>query len=181
MEKPRKTAQIALLLGIVGAIWVIFRGNPAAFFSMKFGAGDGIFFAGTIALSIYGTLVKFLHRGEPMAQMTFWTLVISVLWLLVLVVPRLSGIVWTDVPIAVYSGIAYLAMFTTLITFFVFRWSTPAIGSTKIMSHTYLNPILVLILRVDLGQDYPPLTIYPGLTLIIVATIILLRSKPNTD
>jgi drug/metabolite transporter (DMT)-like permease len=179
-EKLNKASRIALSFGVIGVIWVVFRGDPVALLSLNLGLGDGIFLAGTIVMGFYGPLVKYLHRGEPMAQMTFWTLVTGALWLLVLSAPRLSEVAWDAVPITVYSGIAYLAVFTTLVTFFVIQWSTSVIGPTKVMSYTYLNPALVLVIGVVLGQDMPPPAIYPGILLTIVATLVLQWSKPNT-
>ena len=176
-EKLGSAARFALPLGMIGAVWVIFRGDPAALLALKLGRGDAIFLAATVALGLYGPLVKLLHRGEPMAQMTFWTLATGAFWLLILSGPRLSGVEWGAVPIAVYGGIAYLAVFTTLVTFFVIQWSTTVIGPTKVMSYTYLNPALVLAIGLALGETAPPLATYPGLLLIIAATFVLQRSK----
>lgn len=179
-EKLNKASKIALPIGVIGAVWVIFRGDPVAFLSLNLGLGDGIFFAGTVAMGFYGPLVKYLHRGEPMAQMTFWTLVTGGLWLLILSAPRLSEVVWSAVPLSVYGGIAYLAVFTTLVTFFLFQWSATVIGPTKVMSYTYLNPALVIVIGIGLGQEIPPFEIYPGLILTLVATLVLQWSKPLT-
>ena len=176
-EKLTGPARFALPLGIVGAVWVIFRGDPEALIYLKLNLGDGIFLAGTIALGTYSTLVKYLHRGEPMARMTFWTLTTGAIWLLLLSAPRWPDVVWNAVPVSVFTGIIYLAVFTTLVTFFVFQWSATIIGPTKVMSYTYLNPALVLIIGLVLGQEFPPLATYPGLLMILAATIVLQSSK----
>lgn len=178
-EKLSGSARIALPLGMIGAIWVIFRGDPVALISLKLGLGDGIFFAGTIALGFYGPLVKSLHRGEPIVQMTFWTLVTGALWLLLLSAPHLYDVAWSAVPVVVYGGIVYLAVFTTLVTSFVFQWSSTVIGPTKVMSYTYLNPPLVLVIGLEFGQEVPPLATYPGILLIVAATFVLQWSKPT--
>ena len=170
-----KASRIALPVGIIGAVWVIFRGDPAALLSLNIGLGDGIFFMGTVAMGFYGPLIKHLHRVEPMAQMTFWTLVSGAVWLLFLSAPHLFDVVWTAVPMAVYGGIAYLSIFTTLVTFFVFQWSATVIGPTKVMSFTYLNPALVVFLGAALGGELPPPAIFPGLFLTLLATLILQR------
>ncbi len=185
-EKLSGVARIALPIGLAGAVWVIFRGDPVALISLRLGLGDVIFFAGTLAMGVYGTLVKYLHRGEPMAQMTFWTLVTGAFWLLLLSAPRFSGVDWGAVPITVYGGIAYLAVFTTLLSFFAVQWGSSVIGPTKVMSYTYLNPVLVLAIGLVLGGDTPPVATYPGVLLTIVATLVLQRSrsagqKPKSD
>ncbi|MCZ6885491.1 MAG: DMT family transporter, partial [Alphaproteobacteria bacterium] len=177
-EKLNKASQVALPFGVIGAVWVIFGGEPAALLSLNLGMGDGIFLAGTIALGFYGPLVKYLHRGEPMAQLTFWTLVTGALWLLLLSAPSLSEVAWSAVPMKVYGGIAYLAVFTTLVTFFVFQWSATVIGPTKVMSYTFLNPTLVLAISIFLGQEVPPPALYPGLLLTFAATLVLQWSRP---
>ena len=78
----------------------------------------------------------------------------------------------------VYGGIAYLAVFTTLVTFFVFQWIATVIGPTKVMSYTFLNPTLVLAISIFLGQEVPPPALYPGLLLTFAATLVLQWSRP---
>lgn len=176
-ERLGATALIALPIGMSGAIWVIFRGDLNALLTLDLGVGDGIFFAATLVMGFYGPLVKYLHRGEPMAQMTFWTLVSGALWLFILAAPRFSSVSWHDVPNTVYIGIAYLAVFTTLITFFVLQWCTRVISPTKIISYTYLNPILVVIIAIIFGGHLPTLATYPGFILIVTAIYVLQRDK----
>jgi len=176
-ERLNGAARIALPLGVVGAVWVIFRGDMAALIALELGRGDVIFFAGSITMAVYGPLLKYLHRGEPMAQMTFWTLVTGTVWLLILSAPRLPGVEWSAVPAAVYGGIVYLAVFSTLVTFFVVQWSNTVIGPTKMMSYTYLNPALVLVMGLAVGEAAPPLATYPGLVIIVAATFVLQWSE----
>ena len=79
------------------------------------------------------------------------------------------------VPPAVSGGVIYLAVFTTLITFFIFQLSTALIGPTRVVSYIYLNPALVLLIGLGFGEPLPPLATYPGLILIVGATVILQR------
>jgi len=174
-ETPSPRTVVALGLGMVGAVWVIFRGDFTSFNALTFNKGDAIFLAGTVAMGIYGPLIKSLHRGEPMMKMTFWVQVIGVGWLLLLSLPRLDGVVWVNVPPITYLGIIYLGAFTA-VTFFIFQWSTMIIGPTKVMSYTYLNPVLVLIIGLIFGDGAPPSLTYPGLLLAVGATIVLQRA-----
>jgi len=174
-ERVGTASRIALPIGMCGAVWVIFRGELDSFLTLKLGIGDAIFFAATIAMSFYGPLVKRLHRGEPMAQMTFWTLVTGAVWLLLLAAPRFSSVQWTAVPTEVYVGIVYLAVFSTLITFFAIQWCATVIGPTKMISYIYLNPILVIFMAMALGDVSPPLSTYPGFAFILTALYVLQR------
>ena len=55
-------ARLALPVGFVGAIWVIFRGDPDALLALELGRGDGIFLGACFAMGCYMPMVKFLHR-----------------------------------------------------------------------------------------------------------------------
>ncbi|MBT4043935.1 MAG: hypothetical protein HOF11_10570, partial [Rhodospirillaceae bacterium] len=59
---------------------------------------------------------------------------------------------------------------------FITQASATVIGPTKVMSFTYLNPPLVLLIGLGFGDHLPPMATYPGLILIIGATIILQRA-----
>jgi len=174
-EMPSRRTMVALGLGVAGAVWVIFRGDFSSLGAMAFNKGDGIFLAGTVAMGFYGSLVKVLHRGEPMARMTFWVLVTGTAWLFVLSLPRLGDVSWAAVPSITYIGVIYLAGFTA-VTFFIFQWSTLVIGPTKVMSYTYLHPALVLLIGLGLGDDAPSLLTYPGFLLVVGATFVLQRA-----
>ncbi|SLN35644.1 DMT family transporter [Ruegeria meonggei] len=167
------SARIALPIGAAGAIWVVFRGDLAAMMAVRIGASDLLFFGGTIAFAVYSTLVKVLHRGEPLARMTFWILATGTVWLFLLSVPDLSRVAWTEIPATTFAGIAYLSAFTTIVTFFLFQWGTTQIGPTRVTSYTFLNPVLVLFIGLAFGDALPPVAIWPGIGLAISATIVL--------
>lgn len=172
-ERITRSARIALPLGAIGAIWVIFRGDLTAFLALQIGMGDLLFLAGTMALASYTTLVKVLHKGEPMARMTFWILATGSIWLLLVSLPRLGSVSWAEIPIRTLAGITYLSVFTTIVTFFLFQWSTTRIGPTRVMSYTFLNPTLVLVIGLFAGNTLPPLATWPGIVIAIAATVIL--------
>ncbi len=172
-ERLDVTARFALVIGLIGALWVVFRGDLSALKGFDFNNGDAVLLGATLVMGVYGTLVKYLHRGEPMAVMTFWTLACGSFWLLLLSIPQLTQMDWTGVPGSVYVGIIYLALVGTLITIFSFQWSTAVIGPTKVMSYTYLQPGLVMVVGIPLGQALPPAMTWPGLGLTALATLVL--------
>ncbi|MEM9441832.1 MAG: DMT family transporter [Pseudomonadota bacterium] len=172
-ERMTLPARLALPIGAVGAIWVIFRGDTAALMALEVGKGDLLFLAGTIALAGYSTLVKVLHRGEPMARMTFWILATGSVWLFLLSLPSLGSVHLAEIPIEVLTGIAYLSVFTTIVTFFAFQWSTTRIGPTRVVSYTFLNPALVLLIGLAFGDGLPRPATWPGVALAMAATVVL--------
>ncbi|MFC1513246.1 DMT family transporter [Thermodesulfobacteriota bacterium] len=174
---------LALVFGMVGALWIIFRGDLDLLLALAFNKGDLLFLAGCFAMAFYTPLVKLFYRREPMAVMTFWVLVTGSGWLLLLSAPRLAAVPWGEVAPMIWAGVVYLAVFSTIITFFLTHFVTPLLGSTRVMAYSYFYPAMVLVLDWLLGRGLPPLMTLPGVVIVLLATVVLQRGavEPQTE
>jgi len=172
---------LALGFAMAGAIWVIFEGDVQQLLRMQLNHGDLLFFAGCLLMALYMPLVKLLHRGEPMAVMTFWILVTGCLWLLLFACTKLTVTHWTSIPTKVWMGIAYLAVFTTIITFFISQWATLHLGPTRVMAYSYLYPPLIILIEWLLHHEMPPLKTMIGILIILPAMIIVQQGKDTRN
>lgn len=172
-ERLGKYRIASLLPATVGAMWVIFQGDMQKIRSLDFNRGDVVFFIGCLLMALYTPLVKRLHRGEPMAIMTFWILVTGSAWLLLLCGAKLPTIAWSAIPPQVWGGIAYLAIFTTIITFFISQWATLYVGPTRVLAYSFLYPPIIVIIEWLLGHGLPTLSTLTGVLLILPAMVII--------
>ncbi len=177
-ERLGRGQLLALVCGMIGVVWVIFRGDPLQLLAMEWNRGDVIFLGGCFAMGLYTPLVKLLHRGESMAVMTFWVLVTGSLWLLIFAGGKLPAVAWTRVPLFAWVGVAYLAVFTSIITFFLTQYAVPYLGPTKVMAYSYLYPGFVLLIDLMHGHGLPPLRVIPGVLVVLAAMFILQRHRP---
>jgi len=176
-EKLLKGQLLALAFGMIGVVWVIFRGDLALLLAMDWNKGDLIFLGGCFAMGLYTPLVKMLHRGEPMAILTFWVLVSGSLWLLPFAGSKLTSVDWAAVPLFAWTGVAYLAVFTTIITFFLTQYCVAYLGPTQVMAYSYLYPGLVLLIDLALGHGLPPLRVIPGVLAVLTAMVVLQKKQ----
>ncbi len=174
-ERLGRHRLFALGFGLVGALWVVFRGEPDRLLSFAFNGGDLIFFGGCLAMGLYMPLVKRFHRGEPAAVMTFWVLLLGTGWLGLLNNTAIWRTDWLAVDPTVYAGIAYLAVFTTIFTFFVQQHATVHIGPTRVTAYSYLNPALVIVVEWVAGLGLPEPAVLPGVLIILAAIVVLQR------
>ena len=175
-ERLDRARLLALSIGLVGAIWVIFRGDLQELLSLSWNRGDSIFFVGCLAMGLYTPLVKMLHRGEPMEVMTFWVLVTGIVWLLPVGGFALTQVPWSEVPVSTWAWVVYLAVFSTVVSFYITQFAIPIIGPTRTMAYSYLYPGLVLVIEVILGHGWPELKVLPGICIIIGAMVVLQRT-----
>lgn len=175
-ERLGRAKVFALCCGMVGAIWVIFQGDLSRFLAMQWNRGDIIFLAGCVAMGLYTPLIRLLSRNEPMVVMTFWILITGSVWLLLLSGHRLGEVEWRAVAGDVWLGICYLALFTTVITFFLTQYGISYLGPTRVMSYSYLYPSLVLLLDFFLGRGLPEAQVIPG-ALVVLAAMFVIQSS----
>lgn len=174
-ERLGKNRFISLLVAMVGALWVIFQGDLERLLMLELNTGDIIFTAACLLMALYTPLVKLLHRGEPMAVMTFWILVTGCGWLILLNGPQILLYPWASISAHVWGGILYLSIFTTIITFFISQWATLHIGPTRVMAYSYLYPPVIVILQWAAGQDLPTFRTMAGVLLILPAMYVVQR------
>ena len=165
----------ALFLGMIGALWIIFRGDPARLFNLEVNIGDGIFLAGCLGYATYGSLIKRLHRGEPILIQTFWTMVAAALWLLAASNVKLWRTDWSGVEAVVLGGIVYLALLPTLVTFFLTQYTTLRLGPTRVQAYGYALAGHRAPPRPRLGKPAPPLLTVPGLAIVLLASLVVQR------
>lgn len=176
-ERLGRARLVALFLGIAGALWIIFRGDIQLLTSLAWNRGDLVFFIGCLFMGLYTPLVRLLHRGEPMLQMAFWIMVTGTFWLFLLGGSKLLFVSWGDVPVKVWAGVGYLAVFSTIITFFLTQYAILFLGPTRVMAYSYLYPGLVLVLDLLFGGTWPGIMILPGIAIVLSAMLVVQRME----
>ena len=166
---------LALAIGALGAMWVIFRADLDALLRFEIGRGEMIMFCGCVSHAIYTPLVRKLNRGEPTLVFTFGTLVAGAMILTVVGWRDLAATDWSSLPGIVWVTVVYTAVFASATTFTLLQFAAMRLPSSKVMAYTYLTPSWVIVWDVALGGAAPPALILIGLGLTIVALFLLLR------
>ncbi len=166
---------LALVVGMIGALWVVFRGDYQRFLDFDLNYGDGLFLLGCLFFGVYGVLVKYLHRGEPTAIMTFWVLVIATILFFFISIKDIGKSNWTDVDLEVYGWLAYLALVTTVISFFLFQYATPRIGPTRVQAYSYFMPGFVIVTEWAIGYGLPAMMTIPGIGIVLISSYFIQR------
>lgn len=166
---------LALCIGAVGAIWVIFRAELSAFLAFGVGRGEMIYFVGCVAHALYAPLVPKLNRGERPVVFTFGTLTAGAVLLLIFGASALVSTDWAALPGIVWITIAYTSVFASALTFLLLQYASLRIPSAKVMAYTYLTPSWVILWEMALGRPLPPLLILVGVGMTIAALALLLK------
>lgn len=166
---------LALAIGAVGALWVIFRADLTAFLAFEVGRGEMIFFWGCVAHAAYTPAVRWLNRGEPILAFTFLTLCAAGVILLIYGAPDILATDWLGLRPLVWVTLFYVAIVASSITVFLVQYASMRLPSSKVMAYTYLTPSWVLLWELALGQPVPPVLVLGGVALSFAAVALLLR------
>lgn len=172
---------LALAIGAGGALWVIFRGDPAALLQFQIGRGEAIYFLGCVSHALYTPLVRKLNRGEPPLVFTFGMLVAGFVVLTTWGWSDILATDWFGLGWLIWGTLLYLAVFTSAVTFVLLQYATMRLPSSKVMAYTYLAPSWVIGWEVALGHAPPPPIVLAGVVFTAIALMLLLKDgNPGT-
>lgn len=168
---------LALSVGAVGALWVIFRADFAAFLRFHIGDGEIIYFWGCVAHAIYAPMVRKLNRGEPAVVFTFGMMVAGFILLLLWGWRDVLATDWAAMPGIVWVCLIYVSVAASSMTFVLLQYATLRLPSAKVMAYTYLVPSWVILWEIALGRSAPPALVLGGVGLTALALLLLLRDE----
>ena len=169
---------LALTVGAVGALWVIFRADWQAFQVFEIGGGEIIYFWGCAAHAVYTPMIRRLNRGEPAVVFTFGTLVAGCLILTVWGWSDIRAVDWGNLPGIVWVTLLYISLFATAASFVLVQFAALRLPAAKVMAYTYLTPSWVILWQIALVGDLPAPLVLVGVGLTALALLMLLRQDP---
>lgn len=169
----------ALLLGALGAVWVIFRADFNALVALEVGRGEAIYFLGCLAHALYTPLVPKLNRGQSPIVFTFGMMVGALLLLSIYAIDDLRETEYSSLRPAVWVTLVYLAVCASAASFFLLQYSTLHLPTTKVMAYTYMTPSWVILWEIALGKALPPVGIWLGVILTGAALVLLLKNQDS--
>ncbi|MFN3954220.1 MAG: DMT family transporter [Pararhodobacter sp.] len=167
---------LALAIGAAGAVWVIFRGDLVALLAFQIGPGEAIYFIGCILHAAFTPLLRRLGRGEPALVVTSLVMATGFVLLAAYGWADLRAIDWRTVSPLIWATVLYLALFASALTFVLLQFAAQRLPSSKVMAYTYLTPAWIILWELALGHGGPGLLVLPGIAVIVLALVMLLRN-----
>lgn len=166
---------VALLIGGVGAVWVIFRADLAALWALEVGRGEVIYFVGCVAHAAYAPLIRKLNRGEPAVVFTFGMMVAGTLLLSLYAGKAVLATDWGALPGIVWVTLVYVAVAASAMTFVLLQYASLRLPAAKVMAYTYLVPSWVILWEIVLHGAVPPGLVLVGVAMTVLALGLLLK------
>ncbi|MDC3076178.1 DMT family transporter [Paracoccaceae bacterium] len=170
-------AFLAIFLGAMGAIWVIFDGNLNYLLTFKIGYGEILFFWGCVGHALYAILIPILNKGENAASQTLGTLSAGFLVLILIFTNDVLDTNWLSLSPLIWITIVYLATIATAFTFFLIQFAAKRISASKVMAYTYAVPFWVALGEIVINSRFPNFNIIFGGLIIAFALLMLISDN----
>jgi drug/metabolite transporter (DMT)-like permease len=155
-EQVTKQKIFGILLGIFGALWLIYFGNkntPTLATTANTSTGDLLIFINAVSYAIYLVMVKPLIMRYNPIHITTWVTTVGWFFVLPFGWSEFVAIPWHSFTPFVYACTAYILVFTTFLAYLLnslaLRQVSPAVSSIFI----YVQPVLTTLIAWLLGND----------------------------
>jgi drug/metabolite transporter (DMT)-like permease len=166
---------VGVLLSVLGALWVLSRGDPAALAALDFGLGEGVLVACIFMWSAYTLLGRVaLSTLSPLA-LTAYVMAAGSLplampaWLEHETLARVSWQGW--------AALGYLIVFGTVIPFLWFYEGVKTLGAARASQFINLVPPIAVLESVLLLDESLTPGLYVGMALVVVG--LYLTNRPR--
>ena len=170
---------VALAVGAIGALWVIFKGDLSTALAFEVGRGEAIYFVGCICHALYIPPVPKLSRGEGLFAFTTGTAIGGTLFVSLWGASAIAETDWGALSPQVWVTLMYLVVFASAASMSLVQFASRRLKAAKVMAYTYLVPSVVILWELVLTGTIPPLVVMIGVVLTIAALLLLLREDPS--
>lgn len=173
-ERLSKLAWTGLLLSILGAIFVSVTGGKQISFSIEFLAGNILILIASVCWGAYTTFSKPATRFIDPKGLTLLGLLISFPFNVLIAIPHLGDVVWSDVSLLTWIAIMYSGGLSTGLAVVAWTFSVKQVGATHTAVFGNLVPVVAIIASFFiLGEDILLAQLLGGS--LIVGGLILMR------
>ena len=180
-KKVTLKAFLAISLGAMGAIWIIFEGNLQNLITFRIGYGELLFFWGCVGHALYAILIPILNKGENAASQTLGTLSAGFLLLILIFTNDIVETKWLSLSPLAWITIIYLATIATAFTFFLIQFAAKRISASKVMAYTYAVPFWVALGEIIINSSFPDTNIIFGGVIIAFALLMLISDNTTAN
>lgn len=138
-EKITRTKVIGIVLGLIGAIIILYQPN-AILMSGDWRGDILVLFNGT-SYGCYLVLVKpLMKKYRPMTVVT-WVFTLAIVFVLPVGLSEAMLVEFSTLPAKVWWSMAFAIVFVTVVVYFLNAWTLVKVNSSVVGAFIYLQPI----------------------------------------
>lgn len=177
---------IGLIIGFAGVILLFGEQVAKALGGTQDDAkiwGVGLLVLGPIAWSAGSLYSKYKGSSSPARVTTAWQMLIAGIAFLPASAlhNEFANFDITQVPAKAWMAVVYLIFFGSIAAFTAYVWLLQVRPATQVSTHSYVNPVIAVLLGVMFAQEHISLLQIGGLVIILVSVLLINLAKYRKD
>lgn len=177
---------IGLIIGFAGVILLFGEQVAKALGGTQDDAkiwGLGLLVLGPIAWSAGSLYSKYKGSSSPARVTTAWQMLIAGIAFLPASAlhNEFANFDITQVPAKAWMAVVYLIFFGSIAAFTAYVWLLQVRPATQVSTHSYVNPVIAVLLGVMFAQEHISLLQIGGLVIILVSVLLINLAKYRKD
>ncbi|MCA9921783.1 MAG: DMT family transporter [Anaerolineales bacterium] len=170
---------VSVLISIVGALVIVFRGDVAAVRSLSFVVGDGLIF---VAVALYGLYSALLRKRPLLHPLTFIavTFFMGTVGLLPIYLWELAQVGGFPLSRTIISSILYVAIFPSILSYLCWNGGISVVGANRGGLFINLVPVFASLLSILFLDELPQLFHLAGMVLIFGGMLLFHRFEAKS-
>ncbi len=154
-EKPMINQLAGAAISILGALFIIFRGNPLLVLSLSFNPGDMLVVCALVFWSIYTVLIRWRMTRLPLIIFLFVTMGFGVLFHLPLIAVEFFYKGGFSLSPEIALALCYFAIFPSILAYMAWNKAVELLGPGRTVIFIYLLPVYGAVLgRIFLHEEF---------------------------
>jgi drug/metabolite transporter (DMT)-like permease len=156
-EKLDSFKILGIVLGSVGALWLILRNGEISFNSATF-TGNLLMVVNVTSYAFFLVMVKPLMKKYSPITIMKWVFTFGIIYVVPFSFGRFIATDFIAIPWNIWLSIAYVVFFTTVLAYFLNNYSLKTVSPVVNSVYIYLQPFLATVVALATGKDVLTLT-----------------------
>lgn len=176
-EKVTVRKMIGILIGCVGAAWLITYGKRVNFESEGL-LGDLLVLINATSYAIYLVIVKSLIKKYHPITVVKWLFFFGFFMVLPFGWKDLSTVQWTAFTLPVWLAVVYVLIFTTFVVYLLNAYALSIVNASTVSIYIYLQPLVASITAILMQKDILTLPkILAGLLIFVGVYLVSIQKR----
>jgi len=176
-EKLRPIKIVGVLLGGVGAVYLILSNASDEFVLPGISLGNLLIFLNASSYAVYLVIVKPLMRKYDALMIIKWVFASGMFFVIPLGFTQFSSVAWDTWTPGIYMAAAFVVICTTFLAYLFNVFALKTLSSSTVSTYIYLQPLLTTMLALYLAKDALTFETVVSAGLIFVGVYLVSRKR----
>jgi drug/metabolite transporter (DMT)-like permease len=180
-EKLRPIKIVGVILGAIGAIYLILSTAADEFTLPGISLGNLLIFLNAASYAVYLVIVKPLMRKYDALMVIKWVFAAGLVFVIPLGLPQFTEVEWNTWTPSVTAAASFVVICTTFLAYLFNVFALKTLSSSTVSTYIYLQPLLTTMLALYLAKDALTVEAMISAALIFVGVYLVGRKSPSAQ